>query len=855
MCAALVVAAVFTVVQSRSQLIDERMFPDEALREVILEFVDTNRDGMLSDEEAAAVEVLDLSSTDVKALDGLGRFANLHELNVSHCGKLASPDFGQTPGLTTLNMLGSGVESMDVATMLDLEALEAQKSCIRELDVTGNANLTYIGVDEGVSVVGADASHLDGRTCLVSCQSQDVRRLNNAMLLSDSGVDEESFEFAYDHQQRKLYVTHQQAGKQSGAQSREGDALFRSTTDAYSWDDAGCVTGFIGNVDSGNPVSVQYQYDSAGHLVACESSALGHVWAYEYDDGGRLVLVKGSLEKDGEFANDVRYSYDDRGRLSLAIMEDLLAGAAFTNTVVSYDNRGLVSSMDNERQTCSFEYDGKGRCVAESLENLLFKYSENVTFEYDAEGRIVHSTRTHQQDESTFVLEASCEYDGDGNEVHRALTLLDETGEIGTASVDFAYAQIFLQSGIAENLLDSRRCLLYDDPTYSIHACSPISADLLSEQPILVRSALYFAGPTAFGRLSTGGGLSVGSSTMAPSATAAPAASYDLANAADRALLNERLSWMSQAFHGEVNRAIDVLDANEQVKFAVHYLGLTNRDTWETGDYTSIAGPGGGANGSTNVRVAIGYVSDVANEFFCVTPDYSALDGMYKYIDGYIYFGVTAPPGQSAGYAAATSVEPLGDGRYVVDFEVYCGSMPYMEQDDAFYGGTPSEMMAALGVSAPLRAGNATVRVVNREGAPSVEFESYELGTIRTEADSTASASVASNGAGEASRRDIITGRFFCLGFDAPNGVTSIAFNDGEVEIVGELMQSDGGGSMGSKTWVFGIDENTKYGYSLYDGFHEQSLEEVEVEWSEARFVGLSIEVEDGVVTMMSAGS
>lgn len=227
--------------------------------------------------------------------------------------------------------------------------------------------------------------------------------------------------------------------------------------------------------------------------------------------------------------------------------------------------------------------------------------------------------------------------------------------------------------------------------------------------------------------------LLVSCSQGQPSASSASSSSdgqkaiaFDLGNDADRALVNECLSWLAQEyrFYGP----IDAADPDDQVRFAVHYLGLTDRDTWESGDYTAIAGRGGGANGSTNMRVSTGNVDDVSLRFFGAAPDYASMDGaLCKRINDYVYFGVTAPPGQSAGYAAATGLEPEGDGSYTALFEVYDNGMPYTPKDASFYGKDPSGMMAELGVSAPLCTGRATLRPIERDGEVSLIVESYSI--------------------------------------------------------------------------------------------------------------------------------
>lgn len=101
-------------------------------------------------------------------------------------------------------------------------------------------------------------------------------------------------------------------------------------------------------------------------------------------------------------------------------------------------------------------------------------------------------------------------------------------------------------------------------------------------------------------------------------------------------------------------------------------------------------------------------------------------------------------------------------------------------------------------------------------------------------------------------RRDKLTGTFGSSGAAAPRGrVTSITFGDGEVYVTGELFRSEGGSfreSVGDKTWVFGIDDNTEFGFALYDGFHEQSIDEVAGYWASGNFPAIHIILENGMV-------
>lgn len=217
------------------------------------------------------------------------------------------------------------------------------------------------------------------------------------------------------------------------------------------------------------------------------------------------------------------------------------------------------------------------------------------------------------------------------------------------------------------------------------------------------------------------------SSEGSSSSVSAPSKELRLSNDDDRVLLNRRLSWMAQAFdYG--GPEFDLSDVNNQVRFAIIYLRLAESDAWEFGDYTDIVGPGTAADGSTNVRVEADAVDSVVKDYFDVAPDYSALDGAYKHNGDYVYFSVTAPPGQSAFYSAATELQLLDDGRYSVAFETYTGSMPYLEYGDDFFAEKGADMKDQLEGSHVLGKGEAVIRVSELDGEASIIFESYKAG-------------------------------------------------------------------------------------------------------------------------------
>ncbi len=109
-----------------------------------------------------------------------------------------------------------------------------------------------------------------------------------------------------------------------------------------------------------------------------------------------------------------------------------------------------------------------------------------------------------------------------------------------------------------------------------------------------------------------------------------------------------------------------------------------------------------------------------------------------------------------------------------------------------------------------------------------------------------------------AASHDNLTGTYGGSGGMAPNAFTAASLSDTELSVTGDLQEVIDGsfsGSVGNKTWVFAVNENTEFGYAMYDGFHAQSREEFASTFESLNFPGLTLVIEDGVVTRAYTGS
>ena len=124
--------------------IDAEHFPDDTFRTYISDNFDTDKDGVLSEEEIADVTAIDVGQMwTISSLKGIEYFAKLTELDASS-NNLAELDVTHNAKLTHLNVSGNYLTELDVSKNPNLENLNCSWNNLEKLDVSKNAALTYL---------------------------------------------------------------------------------------------------------------------------------------------------------------------------------------------------------------------------------------------------------------------------------------------------------------------------------------------------------------------------------------------------------------------------------------------------------------------------------------------------------------------------------------------------------------------------------------------------------------------------------------------------------------------------------------------------------------------------------------
>ncbi len=124
-----------------------RMTHDEVCDEVTYPLWDTDGDGELSPQEAAAVAYISMNSgfdgTEVASMAGLEQFTGLRKL-LCNTNSLTSLDVSGNPALTDLDCSSNSLGSLDVSGNPALTHLNCAGNDLGSLDVSGNPALTFL---------------------------------------------------------------------------------------------------------------------------------------------------------------------------------------------------------------------------------------------------------------------------------------------------------------------------------------------------------------------------------------------------------------------------------------------------------------------------------------------------------------------------------------------------------------------------------------------------------------------------------------------------------------------------------------------------------------------------------------
>ncbi len=166
--------------------IDSVNFPDSEFREYVAANFDSDGDGMLSEEEIAAVKKIEFSGGTLTVMEGLEYFVDLQELILQDVG----------------------VSELDISKNTALEKLICWCTNLWELDTSNNAALKYLTVSQVTTLDVSGSTALEYLDCRTSSLSRLDIRANTALQYLDCSASPiEALELDTNTALTKLYCS------------------------------------------------------------------------------------------------------------------------------------------------------------------------------------------------------------------------------------------------------------------------------------------------------------------------------------------------------------------------------------------------------------------------------------------------------------------------------------------------------------------------------------------------------------------------------------------------------------------------------------------------------------------------
>lgn len=143
--------------------INEDTFPDEIFRGYVLNSIDADGDGILTQEECSAVDRINVKDNFISSLKGIEYFTNLRSLDCSS-NELASLDVTHNLALSSLTCGYNKLTSLDISNNPALSFLHLQGNPIEIINIGNNPKLKT-AVENGEKSYGTYNHFEDGYVC------------------------------------------------------------------------------------------------------------------------------------------------------------------------------------------------------------------------------------------------------------------------------------------------------------------------------------------------------------------------------------------------------------------------------------------------------------------------------------------------------------------------------------------------------------------------------------------------------------------------------------------------------------------------------------------------------------------
>lgn len=435
--------------------LNEKNFPDAAVREALAAQLDSDGDGKITRDQAKEVTSLNLSQSGVAAVDGLKLLPNLRELDLSGCKNLEQIDTSQVQALEMLNVRDSALQEIDLSRLAKLQSLAAKNTNIQEIDVSQCVNLIALSVEDEVQITGLDATNLREEWLLAGYTLEGQPGVSEGMARASGWLPSKvEVEYSYDEQARLI--------KQVEETTIEDNSSTTTTTQTYSYDDDAKIATMTRRTNNSSYfVEEQSTYNDIGQRISKTSTShytdgglSETLTTYQYDNVGHLTREESTYD---EQINATDFIYNDSGQLTNMTRMYGSSESAWT-TELSYDEAGRVTQVYaydkqyDRQESADFSYDEDGKCISSErtyVDNNFFEVGQ-FTYSYDSSDALISAKRLTAPDDLGRYFEDLGEsfFDQNGNVARREITqtYISGDGEVNEwyGNYYYTYGRVFV---------------------------------------------------------------------------------------------------------------------------------------------------------------------------------------------------------------------------------------------------------------------------------------------------------------------------------------------------------------------------------------------------------------------------
>ena len=245
--------------------------------------MDTDGDGVLSEEEAAAQKALDLTGKGVSSLDGIETFTGLTGLDCQDSG-LSKVDLSNNTALEQVNLSGNNLTQLNISRNTELKRLEVSDNKLKKLDISRNGQLTYLDVS-GNSLTQLDVSNNPAlANCVAYGDKSEVDGVvtysdANTTLIANKGVEITGVPQIRPVTSVSIFF--------NGVEAENAENVINDDPVTISWSADGDVASYIYTVTDANDGVVAYGNASDATSYVVEANAIAPDLVYKLRVGAK----------------------------------------------------------------------------------------------------------------------------------------------------------------------------------------------------------------------------------------------------------------------------------------------------------------------------------------------------------------------------------------------------------------------------------------------------------------------------------------------------------------------------------------------------------------------------------------